>query len=136
MAFDPATAKGRIIVTMHDDAWLRVDTSFGWLADNATIYYHSEATGFMHLYEVAFDGGAAKALTSGKWEVDSVTLSDDKKSFYLTTSEGSPFERHLYQMPVAGGPSTKLTSKPGDNQTDVSRDRGRIANLCSDPNKP
>ena len=70
MAFDPATAKGRIIVTMHDDAWLRFDIAFGWLADNATIYYTSEATGFMHLYEVGFDGGAPKALTSGKWEVD------------------------------------------------------------------
>jgi dipeptidyl aminopeptidase/acylaminoacyl peptidase len=136
MAFDPATAKGRILVTMHDDAWLRFDISIGWLADNATIYYTSEATGFMHLYEIGFDGGAAKALTSGKWEVDSVTLSDDKKSFYLTTSEGSPFERHLYRMAVTGGPSTKMTSMPGDNETDVSPDGGAIANVYSYTNKP
>jgi dipeptidyl aminopeptidase/acylaminoacyl peptidase len=135
-AFDPATAKGRIIVTMHDDAWLRFDISFGWLADNATIYYTSEATGFLHLYEIGFDGGAAKALTSGKWEVDGVTLSNDKKSFYLTTSEGSPFERHLYRMPVAGGSSAKLTSMPGDNQTVVSPDGNAVANVYSYTNKP
>ncbi|HEX3068225.1 MAG TPA: alpha/beta fold hydrolase [Thermoanaerobaculia bacterium] len=136
MAFDPATAKGKILVAMHDDAWLRFDIAFGWLADNATIYYTSEATGFMHLYEVGFDGGAAKALTSGKWEVDSVTLSDDKKSFYLTTSDGSPFERHLYQMPAVGGSSTKLTSMPGDNETVVSPDGNAIANVYSYTNKP
>ncbi|MEA2236238.1 MAG: hypothetical protein QOC81_962 [Thermoanaerobaculia bacterium] len=138
MAFDPATAKGRTIVTMHDDAWLRFadNASFGWLADNATIYYLSEATGFMHLYETGFESGAPKALTSGKWEVDSVTLADDKKSFYLTTSEGSPFERHLYRMPVAGGASTKLTTMTGDNETAVSSDGNAIANVYSYTNKP
>jgi dipeptidyl aminopeptidase/acylaminoacyl peptidase len=138
MAFDPATAKGRTIVTMHDDAWLRFadNASFGWLADNATIYYLSEATGFMHLYETGFESGAPKALTSGKWEVDSVTLSDDKKSFYLTTSEGSPFERHLYRMPVSGGASTKLTTMTGDNETSVSSDGNAIANVYSYTNKP
>ena len=72
MAFDPANPKGRVIVTMHDDAWLRsFDTPpQGWLGDNQTIYYASEATGFMHLYEVAFDGGAPRPVTSGKWEVE------------------------------------------------------------------
>src|ERR1700731_2846475 len=97
MAFDPAKPQGRIIASAHDDAWVRgVDgTQAGWLADNQTIYFLSEASGFMHLYTVPFEGGTARPLTSGEWEVDSVTLSNDKKWFYLTTSEGSPFERHL-----------------------------------------
>jgi dipeptidyl aminopeptidase/acylaminoacyl peptidase len=137
MDFDPATAKGRTIVTMHDDAWLRFADaqSFGW-ANNDTIYYLSEATGFMHLYEVPFSGGASKQLTSGKWEVDSAVLSDDKKSFYLTTSEESPFVRHLYRIPVSGGASTKLTSMDGDNEAVVSPDGNAIANVYSYTNKP
>jgi dipeptidyl aminopeptidase/acylaminoacyl peptidase len=137
MEFDPATAKGRTIVTMHDDAWLRFADaqSFGW-ANNDTIYYLSEATGFMHLYEVPVGGGAPKQLTSGKWEVDSVSLSDDKKSFYLTTSEESAFVRHLYRLPVAGGTSTKLTSMDGDNQAVVSPDGNSIADVYSYTNKP
>jgi len=137
MEFDPATAKGRTIVTMHDDAWLRFADaqSFGW-ASNDTIYYLSEGTGFMHLYEVPVSGGAPKQLTSGKWEVDSAVLSDDKKSFYLTTSEESPFVRHLYRIPVAGGASTKLTSMDGDNEAIVSPDGNAIANVYSYTNKP
>jgi dipeptidyl aminopeptidase/acylaminoacyl peptidase len=137
MAFDPATAKGRAIVTMHDDAWLRFADaqSFGWAA-NDIIYYLSEGSGFMHLYEVAYEGGAARQLTSGKWEVDSVVLSDDKKSFYLTTSEESPFVRHLYRMPVGGGASAKLTSMSGDNEAEVSPDGGVVANVYSYTNKP
>jgi dipeptidyl aminopeptidase/acylaminoacyl peptidase len=137
MEFDPATAKGRTIVTMHDDAWLRFADaqSFGW-ANNDTLYYLSEATGFMHLYEVPVSGGAPKQLTSGKWEVDSAVLSDDKKSFHLTTSEESQFVRHLYRLPVAGGTSTKLTSMDGDNQAVVSPDGSAIANVYSYTNKP
>jgi dipeptidyl aminopeptidase/acylaminoacyl peptidase len=138
MAFDPSTAKGRTIVTMHDDAWLRgFDTPApGWLADNQTIYYSSEATGFMHLYEVPFEGGSPRAMTSGNWEVDSVTLSNDKKSFYLTTSEETPFERHFYRMPVAGGTRTKLTTTAGDNEAVPPPDGTVIAEVYSYTNKP
>jgi dipeptidyl aminopeptidase/acylaminoacyl peptidase len=137
MDFDPAAAKGRTLVTMHDDAWLRFADaqSFGW-AGSDTIYYLSEATGWMHLYTVGHSGGTPKQLTSGKWEVDSVTLSDDKKSFYLTTSEESPFVRHLYRMAVGGGASTKLTAMPGDNGAVVSPDGNAIADVYSYTNKP
>jgi dipeptidyl aminopeptidase/acylaminoacyl peptidase len=137
MEFDPNSAKGRTIVTMHDDAWLRFADaqSFGW-ANNDTIYYLSEASGFMHLYEVPYAGGASKQLTSGKWEVDSAVLSDDKKSFYLTTSEESPFVRHLYRIPLAGGSSAKLTSMDGDNEAVVSPDGNAVANVYSYTNKP
>jgi dipeptidyl aminopeptidase/acylaminoacyl peptidase len=142
MAFDPSTARGHTIATMHDDAWIRFDpfTAYGWLADNATIYFPSEQSGYMHLYEVAYDGGAPKALpkqvTSGKWEVDSVVLSKDRKSFYLTTSEESPYERHLYRMPVAGGARVKLTSGTGDHEGAVSPDGTTVAEVFSYTNKP
>lgn len=138
MAFDPSTARGHTIATMHDDAWIRFDpfTAYGWLPDNQTIYFPSEQTGFMQLYEVAYDGGAPRAITSGKWEVDSVVLSKDKKSFYLTTSEESPYERHLYQMPVAGGARIKLTSGAGDHEGVVSPDGKVVAEVFSYTNKP
>jgi dipeptidyl aminopeptidase/acylaminoacyl peptidase len=138
MAFDPAAPKGRTLVALHDDAWIRwAERALepGW-SDNDTIFYTSEATGFMHLYSVPFAGGASKQLTSGDFEVDSVQLSNDEQSFYLITSEGSPFERHLWRMPVGGGARTKLTSIPGDNEAEASPDGGAIANVYSYTNKP
>jgi dipeptidyl aminopeptidase/acylaminoacyl peptidase len=138
MAFDPAAPKGRTIVALHDDAWIRwAERALepGW-ADNDTVFYTSEATGFMHLYDVPFAGGTPKQLTSGEFEVDSVELSHDKQWFYLTTSEGSPFERHLWRMPIGGGARTKLTTTPGEHQAAVSPDGGAIADVYSYTNKP
>jgi dipeptidyl aminopeptidase/acylaminoacyl peptidase len=138
MAFDPASPKGRTIVSMHDDAWIRwAERALepGW-AGNDTIFYTSEATGFMHLYTVPFEGGASKQLTSGAFEVDSVELSNDKQWFTLITSEISPFERHVYRMPVAGGERTKLTSTPGEHEAAVSPDGAEIADVYSYTNKP
>ena len=138
MAFDPAAPKGRTIVALHDDAWIRwAERALepGW-ADNDTIFYTSEATGFMHLYDVPFAGGPPKQLTSGEFEVDSVELSHDKQWFYLITSEGSPFERHLWRMPIGGGARTKLTTTAGEHQAAVSPDGGAIADVYSYTNKP
>ena len=48
-------------------------------------------------------GGAARALTSGAWEVSAVDLAPAKKTFLLTTTEAHPGERHVYTMPIEGG---------------------------------
>ena len=138
MAFDPASPKGRTIVSFHDDAWLRTFDlpQPGWLGDNNTIYYASEATGYMHRYEVPYEGGASEQLTSGEFEVDATTLSKDKNTFYLITSEGSPFERHLWSMPASGGARTRLTRDPGDHEAVVSPDGAVIADVYSYTNKP
>lgn len=138
MAFDAAAPKGRTIASERDDAWIRWPESGlapGWIND-ATLFYTSEASGYMHLYSVPFEGGASKALTSGKWEVDVVALSPDKKTFYLTTSEVSPFERHLYRLPVTGGTPEKLTAETGEHEAVVSPDGAVIADVYSYVNKP
>jgi dipeptidyl aminopeptidase/acylaminoacyl peptidase len=136
LAVDPATAKGRVLATMHADAWVRRALQSGWMADNANIWFVSEQTGFAQLYAVPFAGGAPRALTTGNWEIEDISLSNDKRSFYLTTSEISPFERHLYRMPVAGGARAKLTSTAGRHDAVPSPDGAVIADLYSYTNKP
>jgi len=135
-AFDPATAKGRVLASMHDDAWVRRGLSSGWMPDSANVWFLSEATGYAHLYVVPFAGGAPAPLTSGKWEVESAVIADDKKSFLLSTGEESPYVRHLYRMALTGGARTKLTSADGWHQTAVSPDGAVIADLYSYSNKP
>ena len=137
-AFDPATAKTRVLFNEHDDAWVHW-FSAGWLGfvpDTQTVYFISERTGWMHLYTVPFAGGQPKALTSGEWEVDEVEIADDRKSFYLTTSKESLFEYHLYRMPLTGGAMTKLTTEVGRHTAVPSPDGKTLADIYSYTNRP
>jgi len=138
MALDPATAKTRILVTEHDDAWVDGPGAFtlGWLGDNKNVYFQSERTGYAHLYTIAYDGGEPKQLTSGNWEVTGVQLSNDKARFYITSSEVHPGERQLYVLPVAGGERTRITGMPGGNQSLLSPDEKWLAVIYSFSNKP
>ena len=71
----PATA--RVIAHEHDDAWVHwlSDGSAGFVPNSSTVWFISERTGWLHLYTVPYEGGEPRALTSGKYEVDEVTVS-------------------------------------------------------------
>ncbi len=137
-ALDLATGKTRVITADHDDAWINNFGAFtlGWLKDNQHLYFQSERDGYAHLYTIAYDGSDLKQLTSGKWEVSGVQLSNDKAQFYLTTSEVHPGERHFYRMNIAGGERVKISSNPGNNAATLSRDESKIALIYSFSNKP
>jgi dipeptidyl aminopeptidase/acylaminoacyl peptidase len=138
MHLDTATGKTKILTTISDDAWVGGPGAFtlGWLPDNKRIYFQSERDGFSHLYTLSIDGGEPTQLTSGKFEVSDVRISEDKSKFYFTSSEGSFFERNLYSMSFDGGPRTKLTSMSGSNQATVSPDDSKLAIVRSYANKP
>jgi dipeptidyl aminopeptidase/acylaminoacyl peptidase len=137
-ALDTATAKTRVITADHDEAWVNGPGAFtlGWLKDNQHIYFQSERDGYSHLYTISYEGADLKQLTTGKWEVSGVQLSNDKSKFYLTTSEVHPGERHLYSIPVEGGERVKVSSMPGNNAATLSRDESKIALIYSFSNKP
>jgi dipeptidyl aminopeptidase/acylaminoacyl peptidase len=138
MLLDAATGKTKVLASLHDDAWVDGPGAFtlGWLPDSFHVYFESERDGFAHLYSVSITGGEPIQLTSGQFEVSDVRLSRDKTKFYFTSSEGSPFQRHLYSMPIAGGARTQITGLPGNNQTDVSPDETMLADVRSYSNKP
>src|SRR5581483_3977974 len=146
VAIDADTGKTRVVDDLHDEAWVREigggggfgeDTSFGWV-DSKRLWFLSERDGWMHLYSVDASDPQAKPrqLTQGKWEIDAVSLSQDKKKFYITSTEQHPGERHLYAMSIDGGTRTKVTSMTGSNVGDVSPDDSTIGMIYSYSTKP
>jgi dipeptidyl aminopeptidase/acylaminoacyl peptidase len=125
------------IDTARDSAWIGGPCSDcgGWL-DGARIWYVSEADGFSHLYTVAADGTGRQQLTKGRWEVRDVDLSSDERWFYLHTNQVSPFEQHLYRMPLTGGAMEKITSKTGKHAAVISPDGQLVADVYSYVNRP
>jgi dipeptidyl aminopeptidase/acylaminoacyl peptidase len=144
VAVDPETGKTRIVDTLHDEAWIReAGAGFGssgvdFLPDGRRVWFLSERDGWMHLYTLDVSDASAKAkqLTSGKWEITTASLARDGKKFYLTSTEVHPGERHLYTVPIDGGPRTKITSMTGSNQADVSPDQSTLGLVYSYSTKP
>ncbi|MBA6152335.1 S9 family peptidase [Gelidibacter maritimus] len=141
---DLATGELTSLDRQRDEAWIAGPGigwsmgggTLGWLPDNKHIYFQSEATGYSHLYLLNVSNGTKKALTSGNYEVFDPFISKDQKSWYLTTSEVGPGERHFYKMPLMGGKMEKLTSMTGNNDVTLSPDEKHMAILYSYSNQP
>ena len=150
MRLDPDAGPGgapklTLLDHQHDDAWVAgpgigstVSTgNIGFLADNQTLWFQSEATGYAHLYTVNVAApDQKKPLTSGKFEVQQVQLSNDKTQFFLQTNEVHPGEQHLYRMAGHGGQRTRLTTMTGANDVLLSPDETRMAIRHSSSNRP
>jgi dipeptidyl aminopeptidase/acylaminoacyl peptidase len=142
VTLDPESGKTRVVDTLHDEAWVREASLSGgtlqFLPDDRRVAFLSERDGWMHLYTLDVSSSDAKPspLTSGKWEVTAVELSTDRKKFYITTTEQHPGERHLYSLPLDGGPRTKITSMTGSNEAEVSPDESTLGLVHSYSTRP
>jgi dipeptidyl aminopeptidase/acylaminoacyl peptidase len=159
VTIDAATGKAASIDDLHDDAWIReaaVSTGTGggsgggfgggpfggggitWLPDNKRVIYLAERDGWMHLYtlDVTAAKPAPRALTSGKWEISSARLSNDRTKVYFTASEVHPGEHHFYTIPVDGGAITRITTTTGGHEVTVSPDEKSLVDLFSTINRP
>ena len=132
------SGKVSLIEELVDTAWVGgpCNGCAGWYDGGRRVWYVSEASGYAHLYTANADGSDRKQLTNGRWEVMTVQLANDGKSFFMTTSEVSPYEQSFYRMPVAGGARERLTTRKGGHVATLSPDQTMIADLYSTANRP
>lgn len=142
VSIDPSAATTTILDRLHDEAWIRdvgaQNGGIGWLPDNRRLWFLAERDGWMHLYtvDVTAASPAPTQLTAGNFEIDSVDVSPDGRTFYLQSTEQHPGERHLYAMSVDGGSRTKLTSITGSNQGTISPDNSTFGLIASTSSRP
>lgn len=129
----------------HDEAWIGgpgiemwdvVPGVLGWMKNGEEIYFQSEQTGYSHLYSYNLSSKSTKALTSGKFEIHGVRLSNDGNSFYLTANKTHPGNRELYQVTLKDLKWTTIHSKEGAINASFSPDEKLIAALISDKKNP
>jgi dipeptidyl aminopeptidase/acylaminoacyl peptidase len=115
----------------HDEAWIGgpgipgysfSSGNLDFLADNETIYFQSEETGYSHLYTYNVKTKKKTQLTQGNWEVRDVTLSKDKKVFYLSTNTTHPGNRNFYKLALADGILQPILTKDGAHEVVLSTD--------------
>jgi dipeptidyl aminopeptidase/acylaminoacyl peptidase len=84
------------------------------------IIWHSERSGWGHLYLYGPDGEAIRALTSGDWLVREILHIDEGKRLLYFLGSGRepgrhPYDRYLYKVSLDGSEPEMLTPEDADH---------------------
>jgi dipeptidyl aminopeptidase/acylaminoacyl peptidase len=129
VTLDPGEASLRTRHRLTDPAWINWDfNEFGWLpsgaGDEPRLWFLSEQSGWSHLH--VSDGGKARALTSGRWEVSAPALSPDGSRFFFVCNRNRPGDYEVCSVDAAGGKVDELTALDGVESFVVSPDGRRL----------
>jgi dipeptidyl aminopeptidase/acylaminoacyl peptidase len=112
------------------------DDQLLWAAGDLLIFPW-ERDGWTHLYSVPAEGGEARLLTPGDFEVEDVSLTPDRREILLNSNQGDVDRRHIWREAVNGGAPAEVTSGEGLEWSPVmSSDGHTIAILHSDARRP
>ena len=124
------------LVSQHrltDPAWIGwTFNEFGWLADNRTLWYESEESGFAHLYTKAPDA-RAHAVTQGRFEVSEPALSADGRWFYVLSNAEAPYSYDVYRVATGGGKLQRITQLQGVEKFALDNSGNRLLVTHSSP---
>ncbi|HEX7369016.1 MAG TPA: prolyl oligopeptidase family serine peptidase, partial [Rhodanobacteraceae bacterium] len=116
---------------LTDPAWINWSfNALGWLPNNHTLWFESEASGWAQLFVKPLDG-KPRALTGTQYEVSTPVLSPDGKWFYVRSNKQAPYDYDVYRVPVAGGAMQQVTHYEGVDDFQLSPDGSKLAVLHS-----
>ena len=107
-----------------------------WGADDRLVLA-SEEDGWLHMYALPVTGGSPTLLTPGECEVETMTLTPDRRELVVSSNCGDIDRRHLWRVPVVGGRPKALTSGDGIEWSPVvTASRRWLAYFKSDARQP
>ena len=137
MAIDPATGKGRVILTETDPHWVDLTDDFRLLADG-TFLWTSERSGHVHIYLYGADGTLIRQVTQGNWPVAQIEGVDEAKSAVIfSASIDTPIESRVYTVSYTKpGEPRALTPAGGLWGVTVATKGGTFVGTYTDPKTP
>jgi len=134
---DVLANKATLLVEEKADTWVNLHNDLRPIEGTGELLWSSERTGFRHLELRDREGKLVRSLTSGNWPVDAVEHLDAKRrEVWFSAGVGSPLERHLYRVPLDGGPMVKVTSEPGTHRAVVAKDGESYVDTSSARSRP
>ncbi len=121
--------KAQPLHRLTDPAWVNASfaptfNEFDWTRDGAALWFLSEESGYSQLY-LARDG-AVRALTTGKFEINSVQPTRDGGWLYYRANATRPGNHEVYRVKPDGTGNAAITTLGGDNSFDLSPDGTRL----------
>ena len=95
-----------------------------------------EKSGWLHLYAVPVQGGAARALTAGKFEVTHVVFSRDRKRLVYSSTEDDTDRMHIWTVDAEHGSAVRAAQSHAIEDFPQIGADGTLFALQSDGNQP
>ena len=114
---DATTGKGREIWRANPGRGsvfraLDADMQLFWMT-NGRLVFPWEGDGWLHLYSVPAQGGAARLLTPGNFEAENASMSLDRTRVVYSSNQGDSERRHIWELTTASDKPTALTRGEG-----------------------
>ena len=71
--------------------------------DGDRLAFSWEKSGWMHLYSVSAEGGPATELTPGAFEIEHVSLAENRRELLFSSNQDDIDRRHIWHVAVNGG---------------------------------
>ena len=110
-------------------------TNLFWTNRNDLVFPW-EKTGWLHLYAVPAQGGTARALTAGRFEVSYVVLSHDRKRLVYSSSQNDTDRFHIWTVDVEYGVAARVDQSHAIQDVPKLGAEGTLFALQSDGNQP
>jgi dipeptidyl aminopeptidase/acylaminoacyl peptidase len=140
LVLDADTGKATVAAEDRDEAWVATP-SVAWSPDSKQVLFTSERDGWTHLYAAPAEGGAARQITRGEWDVSSERGWGRDPQWagdfvYYASTEPGAAERHFYRIRPDGSGKQQISKDEGVHTGYVSDDGRRIAMMSSTVRTP
>jgi len=122
---------------LTDHAWVNwTFNDMGWMHDNRSLWFLSEASGYSQLYIKELGAAKARGLTSGKFEINSgLFLTHDDKYFFVSANKPAPGTWEIYRVDAGNGDMQAVTYLGGINGSQPSMHHEEGFELSPDESK-
>ena len=133
----PAWRSPKTLDGSYPEAITGVNLSWG---EGGRIGFTADLDGWRHLYSVLAGGGEATLLTPGRFMVEDVSLSKDRRAFLYNADTGAGADdidrRHVFRVALAGGAPTPVTSGEEIETAPVAASADRTAYVAWGARRP
>lgn len=105
-----------VVLKENSKTYVEISDNLFFIPKSSQFIYTSEKDGFNHIYCYDFDKKKEKQITTGNWDVTSISAIDfNKNTIYYNSSEISATEDHLYSIQFNGKSKQLLTPEAGNH---------------------
>jgi dipeptidyl aminopeptidase/acylaminoacyl peptidase len=102
-----------------------------------TLVFPAENDGWLHLYAVSADGGTARLLTPGAFEIEFASAAKDGRGVVYSSNDGDTDRRHLTRLDPSSGARHAITQGSGiETQPALLADGVTVAFVRADARVP